>query len=74
MTGAARLPSAWELQGGGWVSLRVGNLAEEARSTRAPGSEGGSAVRGASETALDARIDEVVDSVGQLPSVDRESP
>ena len=62
------------IAGGGWVSLRVGNLAEEARSTRAPGSEGGSAVRGASETALDARIDEVVDSVGQLPSVDRESP
>ena len=61
------------IAGGGWVSLRVGNLAEEARSTRAPGSEGGSAVRGAGETALDARIDELVDSVGQLPSVDRES-
>ena len=47
------------------------DLLEVGRSTRAPGSEGGSAVRGASETALDARIDELVDSVGQLPSVDR---
>ena len=57
--------------GDGWVSLRVDDLLEVGRSTRAPGSEGGSAVRGASETALDARIDELVDSVGQLPSVDR---
>ena len=62
------------IAGGGWVSLRVGDLTEEARSTRAPGSEGGSAVRGAGETALDARIDELVESVGQLPSVDRDSP
>ena len=62
------------ISGGGWVSLRVGDLKEEARSTRASGSEGGSAVRGAGETALDARIDELVESVGQLPSVDRESP
>ena len=60
--------------GDGWVSLRVDDLLEVGRSTRAPGSEGGSAVRGASETALDARIDELVDSVGQLPSVDRNSP
>ena len=59
--------------GDGWVSLRVGDLLEVGRSTRAPGSEGGSAVRGAGETALDARIDELVESVGQLPSVDRES-
>ena len=62
------------IAGGGWVSLRVGDLKEEARSTRAPGSKGGSAVRGAGETALDAQIDELVQSVGQLPSVDRESP
>ncbi len=59
--------------GDGWVALRVGDLHEVGRSTRAPGSEGGSAVRGAGETALDARIDELVESVGQLPSVDRES-
>ena len=62
------------IAGGGWVSLRVGDLKEEARSTRAPGSKGGSAVRGAGETALDAQIDELVESVGQSPSVDRNSP
>ena len=59
------------IAGGGWISLYVGDLSEEARSTRSATAGDGDTAVGASETALDAQLDELVDSVGKRPQFQR---
>ena len=60
--------------GGGWVAVRHGDLREVARSTRSVSAGDGDAAVGAGERELDAQIDQVLDSVGRLPTVESAAP
>ncbi len=60
--------------GGGWVAVRHGDLREVARSTRSASAGDGDTAVGAGERELDAQIDQVMDSVGRLPTVGGGSP
>ena len=60
--------------GDGWVAVRHGDLREVARSTRSASAGDGAAAVGAGERELDAQIDQVLDSVGRLPTVESAAP
>ena len=58
----------------GWIMVRLGDLAEVDRSTRSVSAGDGDTAVGAGERELDAQIDQVMDSVGRLPTVGGGSP
>ena len=58
----------------GWIMVRLGDLAEVDRSTRSASAGDGDTAVGAGERELDAQIDQVMDSVGRLPTVGGGSP
>ena len=58
----------------GWILVRLGDLAEVDRSTRSASAGDGAAAVGAGERELDAQIDQVMDSVGRLPTVENAAP
>ena len=58
----------------GWIMVRLGDLAEVDRSTRSGSAGDGDVAVGAGERELDAQIDQVMDSVGRLPTVGGVSP
>ena len=62
------------IAGGGWVLVREANLREHSRSTRSESAGDGAVAVGPDETKLDALIDQLMESVGQLPSVGDDSP
>ena len=62
------------IAGGGWVLVRQGDLREHSRSTRSESAGDGAVTVGASEAELDALIDQLMESVGQLPGVGGDSP
>ena len=55
----------------GWILVEVRGLREVARSTRSATAGDGDPAVGASETALDAQIDELVESFGRRPQFQR---
>ena len=57
-----------------WILVRLGDLAEVDRSTRSVSAGDGDTAVGAGERELDAQIDQVMDSVGRLPTVGGGSP
>ena len=59
---------------GGWVLVRQGDLREHSRSTRVEYAGDGAVAVGPGETELDALIGQLMESVGQLPSVERAGP
>ena len=58
----------------GWILVDVSGLAEVDRSTRSVSAGDGDTAVGAGERELDAQIDQVMDSVGRLPTVGGGSP
>ena len=62
------------IAGDGWVLVRQGNLREHSRSTRSADAGDGAVTVAPSETELDALIDDLMESVGRMPSIGGESP
>ena len=60
--------------GGGWVQVHEASLREYARSTRTESAGDGAVTVGPGEAELDALIDQLMESVGRLPSVGGDSP
>ena len=62
------------IAGGGWVLVREANLREHSRSTRSESAGDRAVAVGPGETELDALIGQLMESAGQLPSVERAGP
>ena len=60
--------------GGGWVRVHEATLREHSRSTRSESAGDGAVTVGPGEAELDALIDQLMESVGQLPGVGGDSP
>ena len=58
----------------GWILVRLGDLAEVDRSTRSASAGDGEVAVSASERELDAQMDQVMDSIGRLPTVESAAP
>ena len=59
--------------GGGWVRVHEATLREHSRSTRSESAGDGAVTVGPGEAELDALIDQLMESVGQLPGVGGDS-